>query len=375
MGLYFNITACLLALMLIAYNLRFNKSAVYLGISLFTLNLNVILGHFVLEYHSIFWKAIFFNNFIPFSFLTGPFIYFFVRGTLSGQDRIRLRDGWLFLPFLISLLGIIPYWLSPFSHKLQLAVSISQNPLVITQLSVNWLYPSSWNMFARALLFFICNALCLYTIWKYSPSASSSLRIGQAKFIRTFRWVLFLTIIFSILTVSFYTGLNFFINAPNPAEMLEKVKHIWLISDIGFLLITITVLIFPRFLYGRAVNFSKKGRQLSITDIENFHQVFYDQNYFLKSTANLEGLALALNFDKTDITSFILHQEELSFADFLQKSRIDYLAEILTIKDNQAFTIDAMSEMAGFGSRQAMYLAFKKFKNCSPTEYIYYLNK
>ena len=290
MGLYFNITACLLALMMIAYNLRFNKSAVYLGIGLFTLNLNVIFVHFVLEFHSIFWTAIFFNNFIPFSFLAGPFIYFFVRGTLSGQDRIRLGDGWLFLPFIISLLGIIPYWLSPFSHKLQLALSVSQNPLGITQFSVNWMYPSSWNMVARALLFFICAALSYYTVWKYYPSATTSLRIGQAKFIRTFRWVVFLTILFGILTVSLYTGLYLFINAQNSAEMLEKVKHIWLISDIGFLLITIMVLIFPRFLYGRAVNFSKKGRQLSITDIENFHHVYLKDVFTMKKTEMLENI-------------------------------------------------------------------------------------
>ena len=361
--------------MLMAFNFRFNKSAVYLGISLFSLNFNVIIVRFVIEYDFIFWKAIFFNNFIPFSFLTGPFFYLFVRGTLSSKDSIRPRDGWLFLPFFISFVGVFSYWISPFSHKLEMANAINQNPLIIPQLPVNWLYPSSWNIFGRALLFFISALLSFYTIWKYSPSATNLLRIGQAKFIRTFRWVLFLTILFGILTIFYFGGLYLFFGAQYRNELLGNVIHPWLVCDIGFLLITIGVLIFPKFLYGRAVSFSKKGKQFSITDIENFHQVFYDQNYFLKSTANLDGLALALNFDKTDISSFILHQEELSFADFLQKSRIDYLAEILTIKDNQAFTIDAMSEMAGFGSRQAMYLAFKKFKNCSPTEFIYSLNK
>jgi len=358
-----------------AFNFRFNKSAVYLGISLFSFNFNVIIVRFVIEYNFIFWIAIFFNNFIPFTFLSGPFFYLFVRGTLSSKDNIRLRDGWLFLPFFISLIGVIPYWVSPFSHKMELAHSINQNPLVISQLAVNWLYPSSWNIFGRALLFFICTLLSFYTIWKFSPSANNLLRIGQAKFIKAFSWVLFLTILMSMLTIFYFGGLYFYFNAQNRTEMLGYITHLWLICDVCFLSITIGVLIFPKFLYGRAVSFSKKGKQFSITDIENFHQVFYDQNYFLKSTANLEGLALALNFDKTDISSFILYQEELSFADFLQKSRIDYLAEILTIKDNQAFTIDAMSEMAGFGSRQAMYLAFKKFKNCSPTEFIYSLNK
>jgi AraC-like DNA-binding protein len=153
--------------------------------------------------------------------------------------------------------------------------------------------------------------------------------------------------------------------------MLEKVNKIWLISDIGFLLISLCILIFPSLLYGSSANFSRKGTQFSHTDIEKFHQVFYEEHFFLNPSANLEGLSIALNFDKDAIISFITRQEGLSFPDFLQKSRVDYLAELLTIKDNQAFTFDALAEMAGLGTRQAMYLAFKKVKNCSPTEFIH----
>ena len=131
------------------------------------------------------------------------------------------------------------------------------------------------------------------------------------------------------------------------------------------------MLFFPQLLYGSGANISRKGNQFSHAEIEKFHQVFYEEHFFLNPSANLEGLAIALNFDKEDIVSFVAKQEELSFPDFLQKSRVDYLVELLKIKDNQAFTFDALAEMAGLGTRQAMYLAFKKVKNCSPTEFIH----
>ena len=371
MGLYFNITATLLAIIMMAYNFRHNKSGAYLGMSLFFLNLNVIISHFIMGNHSIFGMAILFNNFVPTSFLPGPFLYFFVRGTLSGKDTIQRRDGWLFLPFLIAVMGVFPYWFTPFSHKIQIAQSIIQNPLVIPSLPVNWLYPFAFNIFSRTLLFFICISLCFYTIWRFYPSPKKAQRIGQLNFIRSFRWVLFFTILLFVLTISQFTGLYHFLNSVNSTEMLEKVKKIWLFSDIGFLLISLFMLLFPQLLYGSGANFSRKGNQFSHADIEKFHQVFYEEHFFLNPAANLEGLAIALNFEKEDIVSFVAKQEELSFPDFLQKSRVDYLVELLKIKDNQAFTFDALAEMAGLGTRQAMYLAFKKVKNCSPTEFIH----
>ncbi len=374
MGLYFNITAILLAIIMMAFNYRFNKSVAYLGISLFFLNLNVIISHFIMGNHSILWIAILFNNFLPTSFLPGPFLYFFVRGTLSGKDTIRLQDGWLFLPFLIAVVGVFPYWVTPFSHKLQMAQSISQNPILIPSLAVNWLYPFAFNIFLRTLLFFICISLCFYTIWRFYPSPKKAQRIGQPNFIRTFRWVTFFILLLFILTISQYFGLYHFLNSVSSTEMLEKVNKIWLISDIGFLLISLCILIFPSLLYGSSANFSRKGTQFSHTDIEKFHQVFYEEHFFLNPSANLEGLSIALNFDKDAIISFITRQEGLSFPDFLQKSRVDYLVELLTIKENQAFTFDALAEMAGLGTRQAMYLAFKKVKNCSPTEFILSIN-
>jgi AraC-like DNA-binding protein len=371
MGLYFNITAILLAIIMLAYNFRHNKSGAYLGISLFFLNLNVIISHFIMENHSIFGMAILFNNFVPTSFLPGPFLYFFVRGTLTGKDTIQRRDGWFFLPFLIAVVGVFPYWFTPFSHKLQMAQSIIQNPLLIPSLPVNWLYPFAFTIFSRTLLFFICISLCFHTIWRFYPSPKKAQRIGQLKFISTFRWVLFFTILLFVLTISQFTGLYYFLNSVNSTEMLVKVKKIWLFSDIGFLLISLFMLFFPQLLYGSGANFSRKGNQFSHAEIEKFHQVFYEEHFFLNPAANLEGLAIALNFDKEDIISFVAKQEAVSFPDFLQKSRVNYLVELLKIKDNQLFTFDALAEMAGLGTRQAMYLAFKKVKNCSPTEFIH----
>ncbi len=374
MGIYFNITSILLAIIIIAYNFRLNKSSLYLGICLFFLNLNVIISHLIIGQHSIFWTVVLFKNFTPTSFLAPPFLYFFVRGALSGKDRIRLRDAWLFLPFFISILDSFPFWITPFSYKLKIAQSIYQNSTLIHSLAINSLYPFAFNAFLRMLLFFTCMTMCFYTIWRFNPSGKQSQRIGQLKFIRSYRWLVFLILFLFALSISQYFGFHYFLNSNSSIQMLEKVKNIWFINDVGFLIISLWVLFFPQLLYGPEGSLSGKAKQFSRAEIEKFYHIFYEKRFFLNPAANVEGLASELNFNKEDIIFFILKQEELNFQDFLQKSRVDYLVELLKIKDNLAFTFDALAEMACLGTRQSMYLAFKKFKNCSPTEFIHSIN-
>jgi AraC-like DNA-binding protein len=54
----------------------------------------------------------------------------------------------------------------------------------------------------------------------------------------------------------------------------------------------------------------------------------------------------------------------------LNKSRVDYLVELLREGKHEEYTIEALAKMSGFGSRQTMYKAFAKFRNQSPTDFI-----
>jgi len=103
---------------------------------------------------------------------------------------------------------------------------------------------------------------------------------------------------------------------------------------------------------------------------DNFEIAFYSSHFYLKEKASIENLSVDLDSNKIIVTAFIKKNTGLGFADLINKSRVDYLVELLREGKHEDYTIEALAKMSGFGSRQTMYKAFAKFKNQSPTDFI-----
>ena len=103
---------------------------------------------------------------------------------------------------------------------------------------------------------------------------------------------------------------------------------------------------------------------------KDFEFLFYSNHYYLQPEANIEDLALKLNVTKNELSIFLRDEIEENFTDLLNKNRVEYLKELLKAKKYESFTIEALSEMAGFNNRRTMYNAFNKHIGMTPTEYI-----
>lgn len=103
---------------------------------------------------------------------------------------------------------------------------------------------------------------------------------------------------------------------------------------------------------------------------DSFEVAFYTSHFYLKEKASIENLSVELDSNKIVVTAFIKKNTGLGFADLINKSRVDYLVELLKEGKHEEYTIEALAKMSGFGSRQTMYKAFAKFKKQSPTDFI-----
>ena len=103
---------------------------------------------------------------------------------------------------------------------------------------------------------------------------------------------------------------------------------------------------------------------------QDFSFVFYENYYYLKTDANLEDLALKLNHTVIDVNKFIYTLDEGNFNQLVNKYRVIYFTELLKNKKHESLTIEALSELSGFGSRKTMYNAFNKYHGMTPTEFI-----
>jgi AraC-like DNA-binding protein len=103
---------------------------------------------------------------------------------------------------------------------------------------------------------------------------------------------------------------------------------------------------------------------------DNFIFLFYTSSYFINRNASLEDLAMKLQVGTQTLSSFIYETTQLNFSDLINKSRVDYFITLVQSRQFDNYTIDTLSEIAGFGSRQNLYRNFKKFHGGIPSDLI-----
>jgi YesN/AraC family two-component response regulator len=127
----------------------------------------------------------------------------------------------------------------------------------------------------------------------------------------------------------------------------------------------------PKFIDEYSFSFVHKNKLIKQKiAAENFDFLFYGNHYYLNSDANLDDFSLKLNHNKLEVLAFLKTNTNDSFTGLLNLNRIKYFKELLKSNKQELFTIEALSEMAGFNNRQSMYNAFKKLEGCSPSDYI-----
>ena len=117
MLLYISLLLLLLSLILIIYNWKLNNNAIFIGLFFSLIAIYGLVHYFVVYGKSVFWLTLFYNHFSPFFLLAGPFLYFYVRGTLKDRQGLKRQDAFLLIPALIHLSGVLPYYFYSLSYK------------------------------------------------------------------------------------------------------------------------------------------------------------------------------------------------------------------------------------------------------------------
>jgi AraC-like DNA-binding protein len=184
-------------------------------------------------------------------------------------------------------------------------------------------------------------------------------------------WVSWL--LYSLLALAVFQG----------AIVILNTLHIisfYIDSIISLFYVRVALLFFilfrPRFLDDDsiALSFNDLFLNKSAISFEDFEFLFYKNHYYLNIEANLDDFALKLNHSKEEVLQFVSSQLDQSFAELLNQNRVEYLKQLLRSKKYESFTIEALSEMSGFGSRRSMYNYFNKYVGMTPSEFINTVN-
>lgn len=367
------------------YSGRANKYALLLSAYLIIYSIYPLTYHFQFYSDNDFIFAIIFFNFSSLYFLAGPLLYFYVAGTL--KDKIEWKPIHLLhlIPFVILTINAAPYIFSSFNHKLEFAHLIHQNPENVKSLQYNWFVPNIAGLMLRPI--FISFYIIASFIELHKANKLKLQETRQKKIIT--RWLItLLTISLLFMAVYAFAGIIVLQNdVKTTYAILQRTNS--LIGGL-FLVIPITLLLFPQILYGvpirdplqsmpdttepyntkKYIQNTNKNHDAFKLLSEKIIEYFDAERPYLNPNFTLTELAAALHCPQHHISYCFSDFLETSFTKLRSLKRIEYAQNILKERNTKELSIDQIAEMSGFSSRSTFFSTFKELTGMTPTEFM-----
>lgn len=384
MLLYISVLTIILSVLLISFNWRINKNTIYLGSFFIILATYGLTHYFTIYTNSPFWLAIFYNNFSPFWFLTGPLLLFYYRGTLTDKTSLKPSDIIHFIPFLVQLVGIFPYLLTPFSYKVDVATQILNNLNLITQIKVNWISTPIVNFFARPILIFIYLGYITYLLWLHNPKSSRA-KVPVQQYNIICRWLILLEVTTAILILNFFL-LSLSVANQTVTATLINSQYTHFFSGIAYFCMSFMLLLFPRILYGmpiytseivKAAPTAKELPEVHLTQEDPFFELVAKINDYLNKEEpyinpefTINEMAVALKVPVHHLSYCLNTLMNVKFTTLRTQLRIKYATNLLDSGQADELSMDGIGKKSGFSTRSNFYNAFKIETGMTPSEYL-----
>jgi AraC-like DNA-binding protein len=384
---FFALLNLYLSIIIVVFNVKINKNAIYLAGFLFSLCIFGILHNLTFDEDSPFVLALFRGHFLPAIYAMGPLLYFYVRGTVTDQSKLKKSDYLHFVPSVISYITIIPYLLSPFSYKLEMAKLIIENPQFTNRDTQYFLIPQNYHFYLRAL------SAAIYSI------ASLSMLIRSAKQFQfksvpksqknlIIRWLYTLTILSVFIFVCYIPLSLYLIKLKNFPFTISEITYniVDRISGYSYCVIPLTVLVLPQILYGLPIALSKKQKEepkdfwadtFTILEEDPFMEVsksviehLKNNKPYLDPEFNIEHLSEQLNIPKHHLYYCFANIIKIKFSKIRNILRVEHAKNLLTEGKSHNLKLEAIGFESGFVSRSHFFATFKEETGLTPSEFL-----
>jgi AraC-like DNA-binding protein len=322
-----------------------------------------------------------FKTGLPLNFLIAPFSYLYVRAVLLNEKKFQKRDVIHLIPFFIVLINYIPFYLLPVNEKV-IVIQDSLNYWPTTFKYQAGFLPENFSILFRLILAIIYLVLQWNLILSYKKvhkESSIQIQISNVlKWLKLFTitsTVIFFGIIGFMLTV-------FFLPSYYNDDLLMQIPS--LLVSVGFFVMAAYLLTHPEILSGLPFVKYKEVPSDVINDksymlpyinedykleMERIVDFFKTEKPYLNKDLNINQVSVALAIPSRELSFIINNHFGQRFNDFLNKYRIEYITKKINKEYLSNYTIEGIASEAGFASKSTFNLAFKKYHQCTPTEY------
>lgn len=252
----------------------------------------------------------------PFLYLSGPSLYLFVRTLFYNEHKLRRWDFLHFLPFLMNVVELMPFYLSSPAFKIETIQAVVSGKLTDYDLYKEGLLGTIWHTILRSL------SWILYAVSSYLIYARFRRRI-KSDLITDFASKFKFTRIFLTLKISGFILSNiavFFIIVDNYIFLVMFLNNI-----INLIVISLFFFKFPEFIYGSSV------QQRSNVQREGLMKIALSQSLYLRL---LESSSYDVNIlidDSFKVQYYDKFAEKVINTFF--KKRIDFNVDLRNVLD------------------------------------------
>ena len=319
----------------------------------------------------------------PLRVLMGPFFLYYFKSMVKGEFVWDKTLFVLSIPFLFSVINLMPYFAIPFENKVAYFRLASANRPALAHLFLPVYYQQSLTMFY--------NLGCLVYGLRYLSKAKA----GNGTYIKKKISVL-IDRISVIIPINVIPNLLVLFLFSSKSEQLGKVDftnpEVFANQSLFFLtlLLPLSFFLIPSWLYNErdpmsflenivltwkrmfSVNakFSAEDPFEKSSDFERIISYIEIEKPYVKTAFSLHDISQALNIPHNRVTTCFNKQLKVPFPSYRNKLRIEHATHLLRSGTHLTTSIEGIAEMSGFKSKSIFYKTFKEEYGTTPIDWI-----
>lgn len=299
----------------------------------------------------------------PLLFCMGPFYYFYCRALTDSYYKINFKSFLNFIPALVVLLMMLPFYIMADELKVQFIENISQNGVI--KIPAEQLIFMGAHVIQTSIYIFVSYKFIYKKENEVKKFSSDSIVIKNLEWLKKFSLcfsIYFLLYLILVLILVFIDSYQFEIDY---SMLLIMAASIYVLSYISL----------THFDLFRNIETAESQKNEKIKSKDKFPglkekllEYMKSEKPYLKNDLKISDLASGLSVPAYQLSQLINDEFSVNFYDFINKYRIED-AKNLLVDETYNYKILAIAYEVGFNSKATFNRVFKKITSFTPSEY------
>lgn len=297
-----------------------------------------------------------------------PLIYLFVQYITQTQPHKIWKSFWLFVPFFILLLVMLPYYTLSDDEKRALLTNFEE----ASRDDFGWI-----NQVVSVLHIFFQTFILIYYL-KFEKKLYEEFSEVESLRIQWLKQFLILTLAATLLAVFSFFARTWNIPVLSQLYSFHFIGIVLLFYWLSYKALTQPVLfgivkeqnstatIAPEEKYKKS---TLEAEQLTII-FEKVKHVLHAQKLYLKNDLTLTQLSLAVDVPRHQLSQAINSCYTGNFFDLINDYRVEAFKQFASLPDKKHLNLLGIAQEAGFNSKASFYSVFKKKTGMTPAEFL-----